>query len=115
MEQCTAGCPANGNIAGLIYRSQSVDLFISGRNKNRIYNWRANLARVTGALSASRPAIGQPPRRHPQTATGRRTTLRYRVNNGVPNQLTMFINNYPNDLWMRTDSLYVQGQWTRNG
>ena len=24
--------------------------------------------------------------------------LQYRVNNGVPNQLTMFINNYPNDL-----------------
>ena len=53
-EQCTAGCPNNGNIAGLIYRSQSVDLFISGRNKNRIYNWRANVARVS---CASRPSL----------------------------------------------------------
>jgi hypothetical protein len=51
VEQCTAGCPDNGNIAGLIYRSQSVDLFISGRNGNRIHNWRASVARVTGSLS----------------------------------------------------------------
>ena len=112
-EQCTAGCPANGNIAGLIYRSQSVDLFISGRNKNRIYNWRANMARVTGALSFKAGYQGnllgdiRSTNRAPNN-------LQYRVNNGVPNQLTMFINDYPNDLWMRTDSLYVQGQWTRN-
>ncbi len=112
-EQCTAGCPNNGNIAGLIYRSQSVDLFISGRNKNRIYNWRANVARVTGALSFKAGYQGnllgdiRSTNRAPNN-------LQYRVNNGVPNQLTMFINDYPNDLWMRTDSLYVQGQWTRS-
>jgi carboxypeptidase family protein len=112
-EQCTAGCPANGNIAGLIYRSQSVDLFISGRNKNRIYNWRANMARVTGALSFKAGYQGNllGDIRNSNRAPN---NLQYRVNNGVPNQLTMFINNYPNDLWMRTDSLYVQGQWTRS-
>jgi hypothetical protein len=112
-EQCTAGCAANGNIAGLIYRSQSVDLFISGRNKNRIYNWRANVARVTGALSFKAGYQGNllgDIRSHNRAPNN----LQYRVNNGVPNQLTMYINNYPNDLWMRTDSLYVQGQWTRN-
>ena len=51
VEQCTAGCAANGNIAGLIYRSQSNDLFISGLNLNSIINWRANLSYVTGAHS----------------------------------------------------------------
>ena len=112
-EQCTAGCPANGNIAGLIYRSQSVDLFISGRNKNRIYNWRANMARVTGALTFKAGYQGNllGDIRSTNRAPNK---LQYRVNNGVPNQLTMFINDYPNDLWMRDDSLYVQGQWTRN-
>ena len=105
--------PTNGNIAGLIYPSQSVDLFISGRNKNRIYNWRADIARVTGALWFKAGYQGnllgdiRSTNRAPNN-------LQYRVNNGVPNQLTMFINDYPNDLWMRTDSLYVQGQWTRN-
>jgi len=38
--------------------------------------------------------------------------LRYRVNNGVPNQLTMFINQFQNDLWMRDDGFYANGQWT---
>jgi hypothetical protein len=33
IEQCTAGCPANGNIPGLTYRSQSVDLFSDGRTR----------------------------------------------------------------------------------
>ena len=46
VEQCTAGCAANGNIAGLIYRSQSDDLFISGLNLNSIINRRANAART---------------------------------------------------------------------
>jgi len=113
LEQCTNGCPNNGNIAGLIYRSQSADLFISGRNKNRIYNWRASVARVTGSLSFKAGYIGnlmgdiRSNNRAPNN-------LLYRVNNGVPNQLTMYINEYPNDLWMRSDALYGQGQWTRN-
>ena len=40
VEQCTAGCPANGNIPGLTYRSQTVDLFSDGRNKNITTTWR---------------------------------------------------------------------------
>jgi hypothetical protein len=113
LEQCTAGCPANGGIAGLIYRSQSADLFISGRNKNRIFNWRASMARVTGALSLKAGYIGN------LLGDGRSSNrapnnLQYRVNNGIPNQLTMYINEYPNSNWMRTDSLFLQGSWTRD-
>ena len=40
--------------------------------------------------------------------------LQYRVNNGVPNQFTMYINEFPNTLWMRDDALFVQSSWTRN-
>jgi len=112
-EQCTNGCPNNGNIAGLIYRSQSADLFISGRNKNRIFNWRASAARVTGALSFKAGYIGNLMGDIRNTNRAPNNLL-YRVNNGVPNQLTMYINQYPNDLWMRSDALYVQSQWTRN-
>ena len=35
--------------------------------------------------------------------------LRYRVNNGVPNQLTQYIHNQQNDLWMRNDALLRAG------
>ena len=38
--------------------------------------------------------------------------LHYRVNNGVPNQLTMFINDFQNDLYMRDDGFFAQEQWT---
>jgi len=113
VEQCTAGCPDNGNIAGLIYRSQSVDLFISGRNGNRIHNWRASVARVTGALSIKAGYIGN--LMGDIRSTNRApNNLQYRVNNGVPNQFTMFINEFPNTLWVRDDALYVQSSWTRN-
>jgi hypothetical protein len=39
-------------------------------------------------------------------------SLQYRVNNGVPNQLTQFINNFEQKLWMRNDAFFVQEQWT---
>jgi hypothetical protein len=39
--------------------------------------------------------------------------LRYRVNNGVPNQLTQYVHDQQNDLWMRNHALYAQQQWTR--
>jgi hypothetical protein len=113
LEQCTAGCPDNGNIAGLIYRSQSVDLFISGRNGNRIHNWRASVARVTGSLSLKAGYIGT--LMGDVRSTNRApNNLQYRVNNGVPNQLTMYINNFPNTLWMRNDAFYIQSSWTRS-
>ena len=44
VEQCTAGCAANGNIPGLTYRSQTVDLFSDGRNKNITTTWRASVS-----------------------------------------------------------------------
>ena len=113
IEQCTAGCAVNGGIPGLIYRSQSNDLFVSGRNLNHIIMWRGSFAYVTGAHSfkagyvANRLSDLREANRAPNG-------LDYRVNNGVPNQLTMWINNYQNDVYMRGDGYYAQEQWTRN-
>jgi hypothetical protein len=110
-EQCTAGCPDNGNIPGLIYRSQSADLFLSGRNGNRTYMWRAIVSHVTGShtLKAGYTAnlLGDL-----RSANRAPNALLYRVNNGVPNQFTMYINNFQNDLWMRNDGFFVQEGWT---
>ena len=91
-----------------IYRSQSNDLFISGRNLNSIINWRANLSFVTGAHSFkagyASNLLGdlRSPNRAPNN-------LDYRVNNGVPNQFTMWINNFQNDLYMRDDGVFRPG------
>jgi hypothetical protein len=44
IEQCSAGCAANGGIPSLMYRSQTTDLFSDGRNKNITTTWRATMA-----------------------------------------------------------------------
>jgi len=111
IEQCAGGCPANGNIPGLTYRSQTVDLFSDGRNKNVTTTWRASVSFVSGGKSLKigyqGSLLGDI-----RLANMGPNALRYRLNNGVPNQLTMFINQFQNDLWMRDDGLYANAQWT---
>ncbi len=74
VEQCSAGCAANGNIPGLTYRSQTVDLFSDGRNKNITTTWRASVSFVSGSQEPEDRLPGQPARRHPlgQPRTERR-------------------------------------------
>jgi hypothetical protein len=112
IEQCAAGCPANGNIPGLMYRSQTTDLFSDGRNKNVTTTWRATAAYVTGGNALKFGYIGNQ-LGDLRSANRSPNDLRYRVNNGVPNQLTQYVHNQQNDLWMRNDAFYVQQQWTR--
>ena len=111
IEQCSAGCANNGGIPNLMYRSQTTDLFSDGRNKNITTTWRASASYVTGRSSLK---IGYTANQlgDIRSANGGSNDLRYRVNNGVPNQFTMFIHDQQNDLWMRNHALYVQDQWT---
>jgi hypothetical protein len=113
VEQCSAGCAANGGIPGLTYRSQTTDLFSDGRNKNVTTTWRASISFVSGSKSLK---IGYQGSLLGDIRSANRgpNDLRYRFNNGVPNQLTMFIHNFQNDLWMRDDGFYANGQWTMN-
>jgi hypothetical protein len=112
IEQCAAGCPANGNIPSLMYRSQTTDLFSDGRNKNVTTTWRATAAYVTGGNALKFGYIGNQ-LGDLRSANRSPNDLRYRVNNGVPNQLTQYVHDQQNDLWMRNDGFYVQQQWTR--
>jgi hypothetical protein len=112
IEQCSAGCAANGNIPGLMYRSQTTDLFSDGRNKNITTTWRATAAYVTGGNTLKFGYIGNQ-LGDLRSANRSPNDLRYRVNNGVPNQLTQYVHDQQNDLWMRNDAFYVQQQWTR--
>jgi hypothetical protein len=112
IEQCSAGCAANGGIPSLMYRSQTTDLFSDGRNKNITTTWRASMAYVTGGNTFRAGYIGNQ-LGDIRSANRGANDLRYRVNNGVPNQLTQYVHNQQNDLWMRNNAFYAQQQWTR--
>jgi hypothetical protein len=100
IEQCAAGCPANGNIPNLMYRSQTTDQFSDGRNKNITTTWRATAAYVTGGSALKFGYIGNK-LGDLRSANRSPNDLRYRVNNGVPNQLTQYVHDQQQDLWMR--------------
>ena len=95
-----------------MYRSQTTDLFSDGRNKNITTTWRATASYVTGGSSFRFGYIGNQ-LGDIRSANRGSNDLRFRVNNGVPNQLTQYVHNQQNDLWMRNNALYAQQQWTR--
>ena len=105
-EQCASGCAANGNIPGLVYRSQDFSVAHTGS-----YLWKGSVSFVTGTHSLK---VGY---QH-TLMTDDRTwmtndqNLTYRVNNGVPNQLTESISPWVNNARAGFDALFVQEQWT---
>ena len=107
-EQCANGCAANGNIPGLVYRSQDFSDAHAGS-----YLWKGSLAYVTGTHSVK---VGY---QH-TLMTDDRTwltndqNLTYRVNNGEPNQLTQSISPWVNIARAAWDGLFVQEQWTHH-
>ena len=106
-EQCASGCAANGNIPGLVYRSQDFSVAHTGS-----YLWKGSIAYVTGTHSLK---IGY---QHTLMTDDRQwftnnQNLTYRVNNGEPNQLTQSISPWVNDARAGWDALFVQEQWTR--
>lgn len=106
-EQCASGCVANGNIPGLVYRSQDFSSAYTGS-----YLLKGSLAYVTGRHSLK---VGY---QH-SLMTDDRTwmtnsqNLTYRLNNGVPNQLTESISPWVNNARAGWDAVFVQEQWTR--
>jgi hypothetical protein len=105
-EQCTAGCAANGNIPGLIYRSQDWSSIW-----NAGYLWRGSASYVTGAHSMKFGYQGGL-LTNERTAATNTTYLAFRVNNAVPNQLTMQGLPFYNADYTRYGALYAQEQWT---
>ena len=105
-EQCSAGCAANGGIPGLVYRSQDFSVAHTGS-----YLWKASAAYVTGTTTVK---VGY---QH-TLMTDDRTwftndqNLAYRLNNGVPDQLTQSISPWVNDARAGWDAVYVQMQRT---
>jgi hypothetical protein len=105
-EQCAGGCPDNGGLAGLVYRAQTWSADYMEPNR-----WQASATYTTGAhnMKFGYQGVFHWETRYPHTNNH---NLEYRVNNGVPNQLTQFLRPYRTDSRTRYDAFYVQDQWT---
>ena len=77
-----AGCAANGGIPGLTYRSAN---WLNAWNGT--HTWRASASYVTGAHSMKFGYMGGFSSRT-TARTSRNNQNVFRVNNGVPNQIT---------------------------
>jgi hypothetical protein len=104
-EQCASGCGANGNIPGLVYRSQDFSVAHAGS-----YLWKASASFVTGTHNLK---VGY---QHTLMTDDRtwytnNQNLTYRLNNGVPNQLTQSISPWVNNARAAWDGFYAQDQW----
>jgi hypothetical protein len=106
-ELCTAGCAANGGVAGLAYRGNNSYVADSD-----VLSWRASITRVTGANSAKIGYYGQFVRNHFPNSVVNDTWTTYAFNNGVPLQLTQLAGPALVNTHLQTHSLYAQDQWT---
>jgi hypothetical protein len=107
LEQCASGCAANGNIPGLVYRSQD---FSDAYNSS--YLWKGSVSYVTGSHSVK---VGYQRTFMTQDITWQTNNqnLTYRFNNGVPNQLTQSISPWTNRARTMWDAVFAQERWTR--
>jgi hypothetical protein len=107
VEQCASGCAANGNIPGLVYRSQDFSDAYNGS-----YLWTGSVSYVTGSHSLK---VGYQRSLMTQdiTWTTNNQNLTYRFNNGVPNQLTQSISPWMNRSRAGWDAIFAQERWTR--
>ena len=108
VEQCAMGCRANGDIPGLVYRSQDFSTAYTGS-----YLWKGSVSYVTGSHNLK---IGY---QH-TLMTDDRTwmtndqNVTFRLNNGVPNQLTQSISPWVNNARTAWQAVFVQDQWSRH-
>jgi hypothetical protein len=107
-EQCANGCAANGNIPGLVYRSQDFADAHTGS-----YLLKGSAAFVTGSYSL-KAGYQRTLMTDDRTWLTNTQNLTYRLNNGVPNQLTQSISPWVNDSRAAWEAVFVQGQWTRD-
>ena len=106
-EQCASGCAANGNIPGLVYRSQDFSIAHTGS-----YLWKGSVTYVTGSHSL-KAGYQHTLMTDDRTWFTNDQNLTYRFNDGVPNLLTQSISPWVNNARVGWDALYVQEQWTR--
>jgi hypothetical protein len=107
-EQCAAGCPANDNRAGLVYRG---GIFAQGSAWQGSNNWRASLSYVEGKHSMKFGYQGGYLMQDSFPYTNSQF-MTFRVNNGVPNQINEIIDYNAVQQRVQYDAFYAQDQWT---
>ncbi len=107
VEQCAAGCAANGGIAGLVYRSQDFNT-----NNTGSFGWKTNMSYVTGSHSMK---VGYQGTWMTDNRTWKTndTNLTFQVSNGIPNQIQMSLSPYQNDARAGWHAVFAQEQWTK--
>ena len=108
-ESCAGGCPANGGIAGLQYRSIVAGAYIADSD---VLSWRASVTRVTGGNSLKIGYYGQFVRNHFPNAVVNDTWTTYTFNNGVPLSLNQIAGPALFNTHLKTHAFYAQDQWT---
>jgi hypothetical protein len=108
VEQCAAGCANNGGIPNLTYRSQDW-----GQNYTGDYTWRATVSYVTGSHSLKAGYLGTVMTDY-RTWYTNNTNMTFRLNNGVPNQLTESVSPFINNGDAGFNAFFGQEQWTHN-
>ena len=111
VEQCAGPAPAGNTacahgISNLTFGSQDWT-----SNQGFVLNWRGSASYVTGAHSMK---IGYQAAYHRvnQHYFSNSTHLIYRLNHGVPNQLTLDLKPFATGQRTRNEALYAQEQWT---
>jgi hypothetical protein len=107
VEQCATGCLANGNIPGLTYRSGNWSSNVNWNNQ-----WNAAASFVTGSHSMKFGYQGGLLIDERKSFTNSEF-LQYRVQNGVPDQMTLSLSQFDVRQRVRFDAFYAQEQWTR--
>ncbi len=107
VEQCAAGCAANGGIPNLSYRSANW-----ASNWSGAYRWRASASYVTGSNNMRFGYQGSHYQEDDQNFLNR-SYLTYRFNNGVPNQFTQSLNPFLRKSRTGLRAFFAEDQWTR--
>ena len=107
VEQCANGCAANGNIPGLAYRSQDFSTAYNGS-----YLWKGSVSYITGSHSLKAGYQHTLMTQDVAWVTNNQN-LTYRLDNGVPNQLTESISPWVNKSRAGWDAVFAQERWTR--
>jgi hypothetical protein len=107
-ESCPAGCAANGNIPGLIYRSENWAADWQGT-----HTWRASASYVTGANSMKFGYQGGFLVDNEKNFSNN-ANLSYTFANAQPLSLTEAIQQFDIKNRVRYDAFYAQDQWTHN-
>jgi len=111
VEQCAGAAPAGNTacahgISNLTFGSQDWT-----SNQGFVLSWRGSASYVTGAHSMKVGYQGAYHRVN-QNYFSNDTHLIYRLNHGVPNQLTMDLKPFSTGQRTRSEALYAQEQWT---